>query len=94
MATFVRAGFAHHENQRQGTFLARWLNRRDECCAHERTLAAAVIETGNHLPVQTNGAEKLRGVPVIGAGRGAIAGTAPDTDVPNRLERLRKKIEG
>lgn len=92
MPTFLRAKFAHHENERLGTRLASWVSRRDERRQHEEALAGAVLATGNHLPEQTSGAEKARGVPILGYGPGAIAGSRPE-DVPNRLQRLRDRIE-
>lgn len=92
MPTFLRAKFAHHENERLGTHLASWIRLHDERRQHEAALSSVVLETGRSLPQQTPAVDKARGVPILGYGPGAITGSRPE-DVPNRLQRLRDRIE-
>jgi hypothetical protein len=94
LATFLRAKFAHHENEKNGTRLSSWFVRADRKRHQEQALASVVLETGKALPKMSGGDEKTgRGVPIIGMGRGAIAGTSPDVDLANRLDRLRESID-
>lgn len=83
-----------------GSKLEQWLDRRSRDVAVEKQVAAIVLEVGCDVVDvdrrsygRAPGDEMtLRGIPVIGAGGGAMLGTRPDTSAVNRQDRLARKL--